>query len=56
MSLQSTQHKSMTQAQAEHKAKQIELNKIAAQKLLAGLHSSLTRNRVSTITLTSSVK
>jgi hypothetical protein len=39
----------MTQAQADQKAKQIQMNKEAAQKLLAGLHASLTRNSVSTI-------
>jgi hypothetical protein len=45
-----------TQTQADQKAKQLQMNKIAAQKLLAGIHSSLARNRVSTITLTSAIK
>ena len=39
----------MTQLQLDQKAKQIELNKQAARKLLLGLHAQLARNTVSSI-------
>jgi hypothetical protein len=39
----------MTQAQSDQKAKQIEQNKQAAQKLLMGLRAQLARTQVSSV-------
>lgn len=39
----------MTQAQSEQKSKQIEQNKLAAQKLLLGLRTQLARTQVSSV-------
>ena len=45
-----------TPIQLAQKAKQIEMNKEAAKKLLMGLHAQLARTQVSTITLMDSVR
>lgn len=41
----------MTQAQLAQKAKQIEMNKEAARKLLMGLHAQLARTQVSSVVI-----